>query len=43
MKLADDFDGDTYRSAYTVAFPECCLRVARLQEEVHIRYRHTPT
>lgn len=23
MKLTDDFDGDTYRAAYTVAFPEC--------------------
>ena len=22
MKLTDDFDGDTYRAAYTVAFPE---------------------
>jgi phage-related protein len=23
MKLTDDYDGDTYRAAYTVAFPEC--------------------
>jgi phage-related protein len=23
MKLVDDFDGDTYRAAYTVAFAEC--------------------
>ncbi len=22
MKLVEDFDGDTYRAAYTVAFPE---------------------
>jgi len=22
-KLTDDFDGDTYRAAYTVAFPAC--------------------
>jgi phage-related protein len=23
MKLVEDFDGDTYRAAYTVSFPEC--------------------
>ena len=23
MKIAEDFDRDTYRAAYTAAFPEC--------------------
>src|SRR5688500_17834596 len=41
MKLVEDFDGDTYRAAYTVAFARAVYVLHVFQEEVEVRDRHT--
>lgn len=34
LEIVDDFDGDTFRAVYTVAFREDRLRTACLPEEI---------
>lgn len=34
-KLVDDHDGDTYRAAFTVAFPECVYLLHVFQKKSH--------
>ena len=37
MKLVEDYDGDTFRAAYTVAFEQALYVLHVLQEKVQVR------
>ena len=40
MEIVAPFDGNTWRTVYTVRFRRVCLRTTRFPEEIKIGHRH---